>query len=224
MTFDEYLNLITNEHRDKPKFEATVAVGVSPFAKIQSVLNKLPSDFDIDTAVGVQLDAVGVWIGRSRKLDVPLTGVYLTWDSTLGDEQWDSGTWKGQFDPDSGLVSLPDDSYRALLKSKIAANNWDGTIPQAYAIWESVFGTETVLLIQDNQNMSMVVGIAGQPLDAIERALLIGGYIPLKSEGVRVQYYAVAPAAGSLMAWDVTPNDALAGWDAGQWATELTPA
>lgn len=224
MTFDEYLNLITNEHRDKPKFEATVAVGVSPFAKIQSVLNKLPSDFDIDTAVGVQLDAVGVWIGRSRKLDVPLAGVYLTWDSTLGGEQWDSGTWKGQFDPDSGLVSLPDDSYRTLLKSKIAANNWDGTIPQAYAIWESVFGTGTVLLIQDNQNMSMVVGIAGQPLDAIERALLIGGYIPLKPEGVRVQYYAIAPTAGALMAWDVETSAGIAGWDIGQWATELVPA
>jgi hypothetical protein len=223
MTTDEYLNLITSEHRGKQKFEATVSTSVSPFAKIQDVLKSLPAAFDIDVAVGRQLDAVGAWVGRSRRIDTPLVGVYFEWDGTTS-VGWESGVWKGPYDPDSGLVDLPDDSYRTLLKAKIAANNWDGTFPQAYAIWKSAFGTESALLIQDNQDMSMVIGIAWQPMDIIEQALLLNGYIPLKPAGVRVQYYAIAPAAGSLMAWDVTPNDALAGWDAGQWATELIPA
>lgn len=223
MTTEDYLNLITSEHRGKPKFEATVSASVSPFAKIQEVLLGLPAAFDIDVAVGKQLDAVGEWVGRSRRIDTPLVGVYFEWDGTAS-VGWESGVWKGPFDPDSGLVDLPDDSYRTLLKAKIAANNWDGTVPQAYAIWTSAFGAESTLLIQDNQDMSMVIGIAGHPLDIIEQALLLNGYIPLKPEGVRVQYYAIAPAAGSLMAWDVTPNDALAGWDAGQWAIELIPA
>ena len=223
MTIENYLNLITSEHRDKPKFEATVTVGVSPFSKIQDVLNGLPAAFDIDTATGVQLDAVGAWIGRSRRIDTPLTGIYFTWEGLLS-EGWDAGSWKGEFDPDSGLVDLPDDAYRTLLKAKIAANNWDGSIPQAYDIWLSAFGAESILLIQDNQDMSMVIAIAGERLDTIEQALLVNGYIPLKPEGVRVEYYAVAPSAGTLMAWDVTPNAALAGWDNGQWATELIPA
>lgn len=223
MTIENYLNLITSEHRGKEKFEATVTVGVSPFAKIQDVLNGLPADFDIDTATGVQLDSVGAWIGRSRRIDTPLTGIYFTWEGLLS-EGWDAGSWKGEFDPDSGLVDLPDDAYRTLLKAKIAANNWDGSIPQAYDIWLSAFGAESILLIQDNQDMSMVIAIAGERLDTIEQALLVNGYIPLKPEGVRVEYYAVAPSAGTLMAWDVTPNAALAGWDNGQWATELIPA
>ena len=223
MTTDEYLSLITSEHRGKPKFEATVSASVSPFAKIQEVLLGLPAAFDIDVAVGRQLDVVGEWIGRSRRIDTPLVGVYFEWDGTAS-VGWESGVWKGPFDPDSGLVDLPDDSYRTLLKAKTAANNWDGAVPQAYAIWTSAFGAESTLLIQDNQDMSMVIGIAGHPLDIIEQALLLNGYIPLKPEGVRVQYYAIAPAAGALMAWDVTPNNALAGWDAGQWATELIPA
>jgi hypothetical protein len=223
MTADEYLNLITSEHRGKPKFEETVSASVCPFVKIQEVLLSLPVAFDIDVAVGRQLDVVGEWIGRSRRIDTPLVGVYFEWDGTAS-VGWESGVWKGPFDPDSGLVDLPDDSYRTLLKAKIAANNWDGTVPQAYAIWTSAFGAESTLLIQDNQDMSMVIGIAGQPMDIIEQALLLNGYIPLKPAGVRVQYYAIAPAAGSLMAWDVTQNDALAHWDAGQWATELIPA
>ena len=222
MTIETYLNLITSEHRDKPKFEATITAGVSPFAKIQDVLNGLPADFDIDTATGVQLDAVGVWIGRSRRIDTPLVGVYFAWDD-LASDGWESGIWKGPFDPDSGLVDLPDDSYRVLLKAKIAANSWDGTIPGAYAIWATVF-TNSQLVIQDNQDMSMVVGIAGQPLSIVDQALLTNGYIPLKPEGVRIQYYAIAPAAGALFAWDTDESTALAGWDTGQWATELIPA
>lgn len=223
MTVEEYLALITSEHTGKPKFEATVAAGVSPLAKVQEVLKSLISELDIDTATGVQLDKVGEWVGRSRRIGTPLVGVYLTWDDVAGDG-WDSGVWKDVFDPDSGLVDLPDDAYRTLLKAKIASNNWDGTIPQAYSIWEAAFDTGALLLIQDNQDMSMVIGIAGRQLSIVEQALLTNGYIQLKPEGVRVQYYAVAPAAGSLFAWDVDASSALAGWDAGQWATELIPA
>lgn len=222
MTNEDYLNLITSEHRGKEKFEATVVAGVSPFSKLQAVMLGLPADFDIDSAVGVQLDAVGAWIGRSRRIDTPLVGVYFAWDD-LASDGWESGIWKGPFDPDSGLVDLPDDSYRVLLKAKIAANSWDGTIPGAYTIWATVF-TNSQLVIQDNQDMSMVVGIAGQPLSIVDQALLTNGYIPLKPEGVRIQYYAIAPAAGALFAWDTDESTALAGWDTGQWATELIPA
>lgn len=223
MTTDEYLSLITSAHSDKPKFEATVAVGVSPFARIQEVLNSLITELDIDTAIGVQLDVVGEWAGRSRRIDTPLVGVYFAWDD-LASSGWDSGVWKDIYDPDSGLVDLPDDAYRLLLKSKVAANNWDGTIPQAYEVWTSAFGTDTFLLIQDNQDMSMIVGIAGQPLSIVEQALLTNGYIPLKPEGVRIDYYAVAPAEGALFAFDVSETQAVAGWDHGQWAQELIPA
>lgn len=222
ITRDQYITLITSEHFDKPRFVDTVGAGIDPLAQLQNVLFGLPADFDIDTAVGVQLDALGIWIGRSRRIDAPLVGVYFTWDDVASDG-WGSGIWKGQFDPDSGLVDLPDDSYRILLKAKIAANSWDGTIPGAYAIWATVF-TDSQLIIQDNQDMSMVVGIAGQPLSIVDQALLTNGYIPLKPEGVRVQYYAIAPAEGSLFAWDVASSTALAGWETGQWAIELIPA
>ena len=222
MTLDEYLSLITSEHRGKEKFEATVTAGVGPLVKVQDVARGFPADFDIDTAVGAQLDDVGEWIGRSRRIDIPLVGVYFAWDDTA-QTGWDSGVWKGEFDPDSGLTNLPDDSYRRLLKAKIAANSWDGTIPGAYAIWASAFDNSSFLIIQDNQDMSMIVGIAGQRLNAVDQSLLLGGYIPLKPAGVRVLFYAITPEEGLLFAWDVEESGAVAGWDIGQWAVELVP-
>lgn len=220
MTIETYLNLITSQHRDKPKFVATVQATVSPLVALQGTLKGLVQDYDLDTAIGQQLDIIGQWAGITRNLNTPLAGVYLTWDSSLDSEGWEQGTWQGEFDPASGLTRLPDDSFRTLLKAKIAANNWDGTIEKAYDIWASVF-TDSFVVIQDNQNMSMVVAISGHPLDAIERALLEQGYLPLKPAGVRVNYYAIAPSEGKLLGWDCD-NAALGGWDSAQWAFEVS--
>lgn len=223
MTLAEYINLITSEHAGKVRFEATVSAGVDPLAVVQQALAGFPADFDIDTATGVQLDVVGIWIGRSRRIETPLTGVYFEWDGTAS-VGWESGVWQGLYDPTSGLVDLPDDAYRTLLKAKIAANNWNGSIPQAYEIWAAAFDAASILVIQDNQDMSMVIGIAGTPLSIVEQQLLINGYIPLKPEGVRVSYYAIAPAEGELFAWDIDSNGTFGGWESGQWAIELIPS
>lgn len=222
MTIDEYISLITNEHITAPKYIAMITAGVSPLKKIQDLISSLPQQFDIDSAVGVQLDAVGEWIGRSRRVAVPLVGVYFTWDD-IDSTGWDSGTWKSDFDPDSGLTLLPDDAYRTLLKAKIAANNWDGSIPGAYAIWQQAFGNLSQIVIQDNQDMGFIIAIFGLPLDAVTFALLTGGYIPLKPEGVRIANYSVAPDNGAIFAWDIE-NDLLKGWDESSWPTEIVPS
>lgn len=219
-TVDDYKSLITSEHADKPKYMATIGVTASISAYLQELAADLPRQFDLDEAVGVQLDAVGEWIGRSRRIDTPLTGVYFTWDD-VASTGWDNGVWQGEFDPDSGLTVLPDDEYRLLLRAKVAANQWDGTIPGAYDIWTTVF-PDSLIIIQDNQDMSMTVGVAGSQLSTVTQALLTGGYIPLKPEGVRVNYYAISVDSGPLFAWDAE-SEALAGWDTGSWALELPP-
>jgi hypothetical protein len=221
MADNKYTAKITSEHNQKPNYMGVVFNNTEPFASLQEFLNTYIGVFDLDAAVGMQLDQVGQWIGRSRYVDIPLTGVYFTWDDTV-DVGWDSGVWKGPFDPDSGLIALPDDSYRTLLKAKVAANSWDGSIPGAYAIWNAAFSGQSYIVIQDNQDMSMTVGIAGQPLDIVTRALITNGYLPLKPEGVSINFYSITPVPGPLFAWDAE-SDALAGWDVGNWGIEITP-
>lgn len=218
MTTTDYTALITSQHNDKPKFVAMTTSDVEPYVDIENILLNIPSYYDVDTAIGSALDVIGEWVGASRNIPIPLTGVYFEWDSTalVG---WDSGSWQGEFDPVSGLTSLPDDSYRKLIKAKIAANRWDGTIESAYDIWVEIF-TDSAIIIQDNQDMSMVVGVAGTKLGAIDQALLTGGYIALKPAGVSISYFAITETDGALFGWDVN-NTALAGWDSGQWANEI---
>ena len=221
MSDNAYPGLVTSQHQ-QPRFTALVAVLTQPLVDAQALLATLPTAFDVDTAVGVQLDAVGLWAGITRVLRVPLSGVYFAWGAEgVG---WAQGIWKGPYDPESGLTSLPDDVFRRLIKARIAANAWDGSIPGAYDVWESAFAdTGSIIMIQDNQDMSMVVGIAGMRPDAVTQALLMGNYIPLKPEGVRVSWYAVTQDGGPLMAWGCQ-GDGLDGWGAGRWPTVLRPA
>ena len=152
MTIDEYLNLITSQHRDKPKFVATVQAMAVNYVYLQDLLRSLHSYFDIDTALGNQLDIIGEWVGVGRNVNIPIDGVYFSWNDTAS-TGWNNGVWNGANDPTSGVTMLPDDSYRLLLKAKIAANSWDGTIPSMMELWETVF-PGSHLLIQDNQNMT----------------------------------------------------------------------
>jgi len=218
MILTDYLSLIPSQHKDKPNFMAMTSADVAPYEKIQNVLTDIPNLYDVDLAIGSQLDIIGEWVGISRRVATPLTGVYFEWDG-LALVGWDSGTWMGEFDSASGLNNLPDDSYRLLIKTKIAANSWNGSITMAYDIWETIF-TSSYIIIQDNQDMTMTVGISGDKLGAVDQALLTGGYIPLKPMGVAVSYYAITIASGALFGWD-TSTAALSGWDSGQWALEI---
>lgn len=218
-TVDDYLNLITSEHRDKPNFVATVKANVEVFVQAQNLLLSMIPIFDLDTAIGDQLDILGEWVGVSRNVNVPIPGVYFSWDGdfTVG---WDFGTWQGDLTPFEVTV-LPDDAYRTLIRAKIAANHWDGTTEGAYAIWDQLFPNITIL-IQDNLNMSYDLAIVGGIVDSLTAALITGGYIPLKPEGVKVNEYFFPVNTGPLFGFDIN-NDFLQGWDSGSWAREVAP-
>ncbi|KVE23799.1 hypothetical protein WS67_21455 [Burkholderia singularis] len=211
----DYTALITSEHRDKPRFMATIGVLVQPLVDQINLLQRMPDEFDLDHADGVQLDDVGRWVGVSRKIRTPLSGIYFSFDMDgLG---FDQGAWKGPFDPDTGLTVLDDDTYRLVIRAKIGANHWDGTLASSAAILNHIFGSDTHVFIEDHQDMSMTIGIAGKVPSAVFLALLAGGYIPLKPEGVRVNYTIVTTVDSSpLFGFDMN-NQFVTGFDAGAW-------
>jgi len=220
MNVTDYLNLIPVNNRDKPNFISTIATDVAVQVRVQQLLQSLIPLFDLDTPpAGNQLDIIGQWVGVSRVITTPISGVYFTWDgaANLG---WDYGTWQPGGTPGE-VTSLPDDAYLLLIRAKIAANIWDGTTEGAYKVWDSLFADQGItILIQDNQNMSYALGILGSTISSLTLALITGGYIPLRPEGVKVTEYFVG--AGPFFAWDAD-SALLKGWDTGSWATELAP-
>ena len=210
-----YLNLIPSNNAADSVFMATVALSVQPFADTLAVLSTFATLWDVNTAVGTQLDTLGEWVGQSRDLEVPLTGVYFSFDTAgVG---FDQGTWFNAFDPTTELDVLPDDSYRVLLQAKIANNSWNGTIPGAYKVLSLVFPGDQVI-VQDNQDMTIYLGVVGPvPLNAVTNALLMGGYLDVKAMGVAIRYY-VTPSVQSapIFGFDVE-NSEISGFDVGAW-------
>jgi hypothetical protein len=219
-TVQTYLNIITSEYQNQPNFISMISQIAEFFIQQQNTSNSMIPIFDLGTPpVGNQLDIIGEWAGISRNVNVPIAGVYFTWDDVQADG-WDYGTWQ-QVPPTENLIALPDDVYLTLILAKIAANQWDGTTEGAYAIWGALFPNFQIL-IQDYNNMSFSLGIVGGIVDSVTLAIITGGYIPLRPEGVQIVSYFVPPGPGPLFAWD-TESTYLAGWDSGSWAIELAP-
>ena len=79
----KYTDLITNYHARKPKFFAHVDLSTRPLIDVSTAVSGLVADFDVDSAVGTQLDIIGEWVGRERRVKKPITGVYFSWDTEL---------------------------------------------------------------------------------------------------------------------------------------------
>jgi hypothetical protein len=116
--------------------------------------------FDLDRAVGAQLDFLGEILGRGRELP---------------------------FQPEYNVSPvLDDDVYRMMLKAKVLQNQWDGTLPGIYATWAQMF-PDIRLTVLDHQDMSMTAVIGGDMPDYV-KAIFTTGYVIPKPAGVYMGY------------------------------------
>ena len=218
----DYLNLITSEYDSKPLFTAMVSASVQPWVDNINLTNVIPMLYDIDQAVGEQLDTVGLWVGISRNLKVPIAGIYFAFD-TVG-VGFDQGIWQGPFDPSTGLVQLPDEFYRFLLKATILNNVWDGSTSQAYALADIVFQSYGYsIYIEDPANLTMNLGLIGPGTPSpLLLALFIGGYLNIKPAGVHINNYYTQSTSGPIFAFDLNDGVIFGGFDNSSWAL-VTP-
>lgn len=209
-----YTALITSEHSDKSKFVATVAASVQPFADLAAQIALIPSLFDVDNSIGKQLDVVGQWVGVSRNVATPLTGVYFSLDTAgLG---LDQGILYVTGQPTTGLIALPDDIFRLLIRARIIANHWAGSIPGAYAVWAALlvpYGFN--LLIQDNGDMTMTLAMASSNINPTFFGLFVGGYLDLRPAGVQIVGHLTPSVPGAPFFGLNVQNPTISGLDVG---------
>lgn len=219
---DDYVGLITSEHRSKPRFVATVSASVGPVVGVQAFLDELPAAFDLDTAIGVQLDAVGAWVGISRLISIPLIQVWFSFD--IVGRGFDEGVWKGPYDPETGIYALDDDTYRRLIRLKIIVNSWDGlkgSIEDALRAFYTSDGAN--LFVLDNQDMSMTVCVSGARLPNIMFALFAGRYVEFKPASVELFNVVPSVPGTAAFGFDVD-NEYVSGFGSGSWVRDAEEA
>lgn len=224
----KYTDLITNYHSQKPLFVDHIDLITRPLTDVADAMTALIAEFDIDEAIGVQLDILGKWIGRTRIVSQPISGIYFSFDTDgLG---FDQGVWQGPYDPDAGFTNLSDETYRIILKAKIAINHWNGTNETLQAILETALtGSGLKMQIVDNQDMTISVWVFPEvDISAVSLELIAAirqGYLTVKAAGVwagDIQTPSIeTPSTGNKFFGFDMDNDYIAGFDSGAWEKKL---
>lgn len=191
MSASDYTDLITSEHINKPKFNALVTLIGQAFSDIVDVAQSIPAAYDIDNAIGAQLDVIGEWVGRPRVvediLDVAFfgfqdDGAALPFGELINPSI--GGRFYEQFEGFASSSTLADPEYRTILKAKIVRNQWDGTTGGLEAALTYVFGVPCAIV--DNGTLSLQIFI-GRPITAIEKTLLSTFDLLPRPAGVVIQ-------------------------------------
>jgi hypothetical protein len=221
-TLSDYTALIPPANSLQPNFLSVLAAALQPYVDLINAVEAFPSgNYDVDVAVGEQLDVVGQWVGVSRVVPLPIANVYFSFDvAGLG---FDEGIWWAPGDPDSSSVTLDDDTYRVLIKAKIAANRWDGSLSGLQQILADIFaGTPGCYpFVIDNFDMTFVIAIAGNLPTSIVQQLFAQQYIPIRPFGVLLDAaYTTGTSGAPIFGLDVQ-NNYIAGLDVGALAVQI---
>lgn len=188
LSTNKYTDLIAGYHFEKPLFTQWIYALTQPLITAQNRLAEMQSDFDIDTAVGAQLDAVGVRVGISRKLPVSITGVFFSFD--IAGVGFDEGVWLGRYESPDGITTLDDETYRNILKTKVLFNHWDGTVEGLhYLIDQVAMIFDCPIKYKDNQNMTVNILLPSKTTPPIVWSVLSRGFIDITTAGVMANFY-----------------------------------
>lgn len=181
---DSYTGLITSQHQDKPRYMETVATLLKHSDDMFNLAIYLDDEFVVDEAVGNQEDVLGVIVDANRTLN---------------------------FQPDKMLSPILDNqSYRNLIKAKIAQNMWKGGIADLKEVWDSLLGKG--IIIQDNQDMTIDVVVIGFD-DELTKQMILNGLIVPKPQSVGVNFYF---ADDACFGYDVE-TAVIKGYDEADW-------
>ncbi|WP_273874693.1 DUF2612 domain-containing protein [Serratia marcescens] len=190
MMTNKYTALIPAYHCQFPKYVAAVNAVTEAFARQQDSTRGIVPAFDLDNAIGAQLDVVGLWVGRGRRIRAPAVNHYFSFDDPeLG---FDLGSWRGRYDSGDAYIDLDDDTYRTVLRAKIGANNWDGTVETLPAVLAAIYPDGGIAIsFTDNLDMSMTITARGAAIPAITKEIIRQGYLSIKPMGITVNYEVV---------------------------------
>lgn len=132
-----YPNLLTIQYNNKPKAKATIEMLVK-LLWANNILVQIRDGFNVDTAIGVQLDVLGLWVGVDRYVEmkpydnhpwlavIEISGAESILQGGFSEVSTFS-TLGGFLTPDmaqgSSISTLSDEWFRFLIKLKIIKNS-----------------------------------------------------------------------------------------------------
>lgn len=208
-TIEYYKDLILYQYINKPKATETIKL----LAK-QAIADLLPISvndaFDIDTAIGSQLDIIGEYVGFDRVIQSAIIRDYLTFQEqeaaisdTLGFTDYNSlllnvsASFYNYINALGTTSYLIDDEYRLLLKLKSYTNRSTNSAEDIAGILYTYFGPDLILFDQFDMTISYFVNAS------IARIVGIAYQESLLPKPMGVQISGVFSVADTLKVWSL---------------------
>jgi hypothetical protein len=180
-----YINLLIIQYQNQPKARATIEAVIS-MLMLYDLMISVRDGYDLDTAVGRQLDIIGKYLGEDRTI----TGTTFTREyfgfSEYGDvSPFDFNPYivYGATPPDvqyrryeessQSLYDLNDDEYRQILRFKLVQNYSDASNQDIDDFLDAYFGSSVIFTDRENMTISYIFQ------DTVERLVTIA-----QSEGL----------------------------------------
>lgn len=185
----KYIELLTSQHRDKPRFREMVEASISPLIDCLECLNSLDSKFTLETAEGDQLQIIADWLGAPNSIPnsipVPYFGFQgqpesLPWRET-NDPSFKSGYWRESGMSGYTALKMTPQLFKRVIKAKILLNQSDCSELSAKEIISLI--TDKSFKFKDNKDMTITFSFL-ENYEQFEREL-VKLMFPLPS-GVRL--------------------------------------
>jgi len=164
----EYKKLLIIQYANKPKANKHIEAIISKFSEIYDLLNSFDRAFDVDLAIGKQLDIIGKIVGVSRIVPFSVPKKYFGFRDNpsaypMGDKFDDgvvSHTFKDKFEIPYATSELDDTDYRFFIKAKITKNYAKATMIDSnhFSVQNAVdYLFDGLAYVTDMRNMVMGV-------------------------------------------------------------------
>ena len=188
-----YIARLIYQYSQQPNAQMLTALMVKQ-ALADDLTTILNTAFDIDTAVGPQLDIIGEYVGVKRNINPSATGTYWGFENysntgnTIGFRNYagnsnTTGVWETYGTASQPATNLSDTQYRLVIKLQIILNSNDGTLASIMQYLNNLLpGYATVV---DNQNMTLTYTVNQ---NSVISATLLSQFLP-KPMGVGITVF-----------------------------------
>lgn len=179
---DETVNLLIKQYWEKPKAKAEIELEASTWEKTRIFLDALDPAFDLDNAVGPQLDVLGRIVGISRSVPAVIPKIYFGFSINPSNKGFADkfnalrigGPFFDKFSSAFTDLQLNDNDYRFFIRIKAAKNRASG-----YVSSDKYIGIQDVVLsafegqayVVDNLDMTLTLYVS--PTVSADRLRLI---------------------------------------------------
>lgn len=191
---------VATQYTESQKFLAYIRVLLASSAELESVLQTVALQSDIDVAEGVNLDVIGEIVGISRILPNSIAMKFFGFQGQPGGDIFGEegvlgigSRFRDELEPETATSVLADPEYRLLIRAKIVKNHAKGTCEDILQGLAYLFNAP-LTVVDDLGGMAIGVAI-GRQLTFQEQVLVKTLDILPRPAGVRISWQAMYNAS-----------------------------